>query len=493
MFKTKFIITVLFIVLADFLFYRQEIGWTLALYNALLFIALITINRAILRFKENKIISILIIGLIASLIESPQLLNIGLTGLALASLLIIQKQQTMPNTLIYLKDVILFLNCIWRQSYHDIQKLQKINKRKTIKTLPLRYAVLPLTMAFAFIWLFSLANPIIAQTLNKIDWDLLLRLISPMRWIFWIAIGMVIWALFRPRFKPSINISKPNYYVLNDAGITVYIDDTTNLNRWFNAQTLLWSLILFNAIFAIQNSLDILFLWSDQTLPNGLTYAEYAHAGFYPLFAISLITAAYVLLIFNEQQNNAAKYWVFLWLGQTVFLLCSAIWRLNKYVEVYSLTHLRIAAFTGMLLTAIGLILILIKIHNNRNNSWLINSNALAVMLSLYSLCFINLNEIIADYNVRHCIEVTGMGNNIDLTYLEQLGTDTLPALRWFEANAKYSSELTKQSSLIIQSLENKLSLDNNNWRTWTWRNHRIIKSNKPITTQAIKESVWQY
>ena len=41
----------------------------------------------------------------------------------------------------------------------------------------------------------------------------------------------------------------------------------------------------------------------------------------------------------------------------------------------------------------------------------------------------VNLDGLIADYNTRHCRELDGMGPEIDLSYLESLGPETLPAL----------------------------------------------------------------
>ncbi|NIP84168.1 MAG: DUF4173 domain-containing protein, partial [Planctomycetales bacterium] len=39
------------------------------------------------------------------------------------------------------------------------------------------------------------------------------------------------------------------------------------------------ALILFNGLFAVQTGLDATYLWSGAALPEGMTYAEYAHRG----------------------------------------------------------------------------------------------------------------------------------------------------------------------------------------------------------------------
>jgi hypothetical protein len=230
-----------------------------------------------------------------------------------------------------------------------------------------------------------------------------------------------------------------------------------------------------------------------------VTYAEYAHAGAYPLFAISIITAAYVLITFGEHQQKYQTEWAkkltFVWLGQTVFLEVSAINRLLQYIEVYSLTYLRITALMGMVLTALGFLLIVVRIYATRRNSWLINANAILMAITLYLSCFVNMDKMIADYNVRHAVEVTGTGTSVDLAYLRQLGTESLPALRWFLANAKYSpASQNSRAEVIKTELESQLAKDATNWRTWTWRTQRQLEIQAiPAQAVPIGKSGWRY
>ena len=52
---------------------------------------------------------------------------------------------------------------------------------------------------------------------------------------------------------------------------------------------------MFNALFAVQTVLDLAYLWGGVRLPDGMTYADYAHRGAYPLIATALLAAAFVL------------------------------------------------------------------------------------------------------------------------------------------------------------------------------------------------------
>jgi hypothetical protein len=155
---------------------------------------------------------------------------------------------------------------------------------------------------------------------------------------------------------------------------------------------------------------------------------------------------------------------------------------------------LRIVALIGIALTAIGMVLIFARIYTNRNNRWLINSNALAIAATLYIACFINMDGIIANYNVRHALEVTGQGTSIDLPYLRSLGSESLPALRWFQTNAKYSPSQITQAGIFITELDNELASSTTNWGAWTWRKQRqLAVKSEPQQAVPISNSGWQY
>ena len=51
-------------------------------------------------------------------------------------------------------------------------------------------------------------------------------------------------------------------------------------------------LLLFNLVFLVQNLLDVEYLWAGAALPEGVTYAGYAHRGAYPLIATALIAGS---------------------------------------------------------------------------------------------------------------------------------------------------------------------------------------------------------
>jgi hypothetical protein len=246
------------------------------------------------------------------------------------------------------------------------------------------------------------------------------------------------------------------------------------------------SLILFNVLFALQSGLDLTYLWGGASLPDGMSHAEYAHRGAYPLIATALLAAGFVLIAMRpggpSEQSRLIRPLVVLWVGQNILLVISSIFRLDLYVAAYSLTYLRFAAFIWMVLVATGLVLILIQIELKKSNYWLLSANAIALVLALYACCFINMPYLVASYNVQHSQEIAGAGPKLDLCYLGSLGPQAEPALR------PHLQQIPALEHVIsrARSANHRLGY-HENWRAWgfrTWRLERYL-ANNPSTPPA--------
>ena len=250
-------------------------------------------------------------------------------------------------------------------------------------------------------------------------------------------------------------------------------------------------LILFNALFALQTGLDLVYLWGGVALPDGLTYAEYAHRGAYPLIATALLAAGFVLIAMRPggpaEKSRLIRPLVLVWPGQNILLVISSILRLDLYVAAYSLTYLRLAAFIWMMLVAAGLLLMLIQILLRKPNSWLVAANAATLALVLYGCCFINAPWVVASYNVEHCREVGGTGPNLDLKYIATLGPQALAVL---EAHRKQIPALLIAMDLWFPRARDSFARSQN-WRAWgfrTWRLQQYL-ANNPDTASNFSKS----
>ena len=148
--------------------------------------------------------------------------------------------------------------------------------------------------------------------------------------------------------------------------------DASDPDYLLGEQAMSRSLMLFNALFALQTVLDLAYLWGGATLPDGMSHAEYAHRGAYPLIVTALLAAGFVLIAMRPggpaEQSRLIRPLVLLWTGQNILLVISSMLRLDLYVAAYSLTYLRLAAFIWMVLVATGLLLILIQILLKKPN-----------------------------------------------------------------------------------------------------------------------------
>jgi hypothetical protein len=281
--------------------------------------------------------------------------------------------------------------------------------------------VLPVLGGAVFLGLFADANPLIASGLSAADPLIFFQSVSPARLLFWLGMASVAWPFLAPPVPKFKTLPAPR---------------PARGAAWaatFGAAALGRALILFNLLFALQTGLDAVYLWGGAKLPEGLTYADYAHRGAYPLILTALLAGGFAILATRPGRGPAGSQRVrlllLLWIGQNLGLVGSSIFRLWLYVQVYSLSELRLASFIWMLLVFVGLVLIVLRIILGCNDAWLLRANAIALLVTLYMASCLNFPWAVAEYDVTHCSEVTGSGAALDLDYLQGLGPQAIPAL----------------------------------------------------------------
>jgi hypothetical protein len=320
--------------------------------------------------------------------------------------------------------------------------------------------ILPLAGSILFLSLFAQANPLIGDMLSRLTLWPEFDLLSVARAIFWCVVLAAMWSLLRP---PRFTLRRAWAGVGPDVAFP-----------GFNIASVTLSLLAFNLIFALQNGLDLAFLWSGAPLPDGMTLAEYAHRGAYPLIATALLAGLFVLAALRPGSATAAsrpiRLLVTLWTLQNVLLVASTMLRTLDYVEAYSLTGLRIAALLWMALVALGLALICFRLLRGKSAAWLINANLLAAALVLAGCCWTDIGAIAASWNVRHAREVGGVGAGIDLCYLNELGPSALVPLIELESRP-LPAELRERVQWVRSRAMDRLAENQADWHGWTLRN----------------------
>lgn len=457
------------VILADILFYStaagwQNTGWTAGFFALAVLAAHLALSRHALKSPATQAAAAALFVLGMVLAWSPDTLPALMFAGGMTVMVVLEKRGTAAGAALWFKDSLLFARRVATQWRIDRRMMARAQKRRppqdtmTARSIAAQ-ALLPAVLAFVFISLFRAANPVLEAMLWRYDLRWFSGLLSPLRWLYWAAVGGAVWAVLRPRFR----LARPVGFSIAGLGLGAYI----------TRGSLVWSLALFNIIFAVQNAMDLHFLWFGVSeLPNNLTYAQYAHAGAYPLIVTALLAGGYVLAAFDPAQpqlhSAQARRLVTFWVLQNIFLVVSSIDRTLQYVDTYSLTMLRVAALIWMGLVAGGLALILLRIYTGRSNTWLLNANAVMLAAALYACCFVGFDRVIANYNVAHCREATGRGVILDIGYLRALGPATLPALKKYASIAP-PQRLASVAGAVI-ALEQELKERQADWRGWTPR-----------------------
>lgn len=339
--------------------------------------------------------------------------------------------------------------------------------------------VVPLGLCAVFAGLFAAANPLIEGWLGAADPSSLLDRLQPARIVFWGVILALSWPFvavrLRDRRKDELPVTGslgpmiPGSEALPSARP---LFDGSILGR----DAILRSLVLFNLLFAVQTALDALFLWGGVRLPEGMTYAAYAHRGAHPLIATALLAAGFVLVAMRPggpgEGSPAIRALVYVFVAQNVGLVASSLLRLDLYVEVYSLTMMRAAAGIWMGLVAVGLVLIVARIALERSNRWLVGANLLALALTLYACAFVNFPSEIARFNDRHSSDRIPGGRPLDAWYLAELGPQAVPVLD------RYLDRRGADAPACLVAKRARLAREHSeamrDWRAWTYRDWRL-------------------
>jgi hypothetical protein len=332
--------------------------------------------------------------------------------------------------------------------------------------------ILPLAGGLVFLALFAAANPVISDVLARLrlprlDEDLFPRL------VFAGVVLVAVWGGFRPRLRRRL-FPLPDGAERRLPGVS--------------AASVTLSLIVFNALFALQNTLDLTYLWSGAGLPEGMTLAAYAHRGAFPLIATALLAGLFVLVALSPGSETSrrplVRRLVGLWVAQNIFLVASTMLRTLAYVDAYSLTALRIAALAWMTLVAIGLALIGWRLLRNKSTAWLVNANAAAALCMLALSAAFHFDGVAAAWNVRHAREAGGRGAALDLCYLQRSGEAALVSLARLEARTP-DGAFRDRVTFVRTGLQRELQAQQLDWRAWTARGARRLASARAIAAKG--------
>ena len=459
------------VVAADLLLYGPAAGLNVALLGGLGVLAMVLCNLS--RLPSTALAIGLAAGLLAllPLIEAPSIAGVAVAavGLGFAALCFSGQLPKEPD---HIPEALLRFAvaapALLAADTSQVARAGALGRAGRNLGRGVLVWLVPVGFALVFLWLFASANPLIEQVLRAITPQPGVLAFEPLRYIFWVVAAIVAWPLLRPRMLPGLAITpaaagaapKPSGLLFGEAAI-------------------LRSLILFNLLFAVQSVLDLTYLWGGLGLPDGMTYADYAHRGAFPLIATALLAAVFVLAAMRRsgpgEGNARIRALIYLWIGQNVLLCVSSILRLELYVGVYALTPIRLAALVWMGLVAVGLVLILLRILWRRTNRWLVATNLLALTLTLYGWAAFDVDAFIARFNVEHSREFGGEAEPLHASYLTSLGPSAIPAIDTYLAQPEGNEYDRSQLRNERNTMAIKVLTQPADWRSWSWRSQRLV------------------
>lgn len=473
--------SLLLVPLADWLFYGRRLGISALLFLLALAAFSLIANGLNARRREIATAVAVLAAALVPLIESANMLALafGAAGIGAFALMLAGQWQG-PVAQRLCEVAALYLGGPWRAiaaALHERRGQRMIGAEHTLASR-IGLWIVPLLLCGVFLALFASANPLIERWLSAIDIDAILRSLDGWRVSFWLIVAFFIWPLL------YVTARKRRAAKALDTGADAAVsEEKPERLVLLSDGTILRSLLLFNLLFALQSAMDMAYLWGGVALPDGMTYAAYAHRGAYPLMATALLAAGFVLVALrpgsSAERSPLIRRLVYLWVAQNVLLVISSILRLDLYVAAYSLTMLRVAAFIWMGLVALGLVLIIARIALNRSNGWLVSGNLIAAGAVLYACSLTNFADIIARYNISHFAERPDQAWRLDSCYLASLGPDAIPAIDTYIAQRR-SQGLPSDDRRFVRlvgrrdAMAAKEELVRADWRRWTFRRDRL-------------------
>jgi hypothetical protein len=207
------------------------------------------------------------------------------------------------------------------------------------------------------------------------------------------------------------------------------VDECVKAFRVMPGVTVYSALTALNLIYLLFFLAQTSYLFSAfrDSLPQAMTYAEYARRGFFELCAVSginlaVIAAAHLITERNKirvLRGETAALCIF-----TVMLIAAAMSKMGMYISYYGLTRLRVYTSWFMLLLLFLFVIILIRQFRDFNGTRIAVIGCICLFLGL---CYGNVDGVIAKYNIDRY--QAGTLETLDHYTLAKLSDATVPYL----------------------------------------------------------------
>lgn len=168
--------------------------------------------------------------------------------------------------------------------------------------------------------------------------------------------------------------------------------------------------------------IQILYLFMNNlSLPDGMSYAEYARQGFFQLLFVAILNVFIVTICTGIfQEHKVLKMILTVMCICTFVMIASSVVRMFMYIDEYNLTYQRIVVLLLLAMTAVLMLGVLIKLYCK---SFPLITYGLFTIAAIYVVfAFARPVHIVADYNLNHTSH-----REPDIEYIRDMGLDAVP------------------------------------------------------------------
>lgn len=204
-------------------------------------------------------------------------------------------------------------------------------------------------------------------------------------------------------------------------------------------------------IYLLYAGIQVVYLFFNRvgSLPEGITYSQYARAGFWQLAAVAFINIIMVLVCaYLFEENKYLNRLLTLISGCTYIMIASAAYRMCLYIRAYNTTFLRVLVLWFLLIMALIMGGVIVSIYKKR---FLLVRFIVAVIVSGYlAFSFACPDYWVAKYNTAH---IQDMGAD-DIEYIMYgLTLDAAPVI----ADMDFESILSDCNEQEQQDIKGRL------------------------------------
>lgn len=191
------------------------------------------------------------------------------------------------------------------------------------------------------------------------------------------------------------------------------------------------------------------------TLPEGLTYAQYAREGFFQLCTVCVLNAVLLICLQAFMRRTPGERGILrrIYAGIislfTLILIATALSKLILYINAYGMTRARVLAAWMILLLAVIFVLSLIHVFCKKFPL----AVAVLIICVLFSLVLFlpNIDGMIANYNVDAYL--SGELSSVDVDALCELDYAAVPALDRLEEHLHSRPSLNEESAKQLNEI----------------------------------------